>query len=118
MKNLRGNDIYIFLFRFVVNLDGVTCELNQGILADMTPDIERLIQPHIHFCCVKLMALKVPQQGEILLDGHFVGNGVLEIALNQAIEHKLSVQEKLALQFDAKQIADYLTELMNRRVRS
>lgn len=118
MKNLRGNDIYIFLFRFVVNLDGVTCELNQGILADMTPDIERLIQPHIHFCCEKLIALKFPQQREILLDCHFVGNGVLEISLNQAIEHKLSMQEKLALQFDAKQIADYLTELMNRRVRS
>jgi hypothetical protein len=50
LKNLAGNDVSIFLFRFVLRGHGMDFVLNEAIAADMSPDAEEQLQPLAHAC--------------------------------------------------------------------
>ena len=44
LKNLAGNDVSIFLFRFDLSGDGIAFVLNEAIAADMYADVEERLQ--------------------------------------------------------------------------
>jgi len=52
-KNLAGNDVSIFLFRFALRGNGIDFVLNQAIAADMYHDIDEKLKPLAHACCEK-----------------------------------------------------------------
>jgi len=43
IKNIAGNPVSIFLFRFVIHGDGISFVLNESIAEDMYQDIDQLI---------------------------------------------------------------------------
>ena len=48
LKNLAGNDVSIFLFRFELRGNGIDFVLNQAIAADMYHDIDEQLKPLAH----------------------------------------------------------------------
>ena len=45
LKNLAGNDVSIFLFRFVLGGNGINFVLNKSIAADMYQDLDEKLKP-------------------------------------------------------------------------
>lgn len=58
MKNLAGNDVSIFLFRFDMSGNGVDFVMNEGIAADMYEDVDEKLIPLAHACCETLSRYK------------------------------------------------------------
>ena len=50
-KNLAGNDVSIFLFRFELSGNGIHFVLNEAIAVDMYPDVDKKLKPLAHACC-------------------------------------------------------------------
>jgi len=44
LKNLAGNDVSIFLFRFEIIFNGINFVLNEGIAEDMYPDLDEKLR--------------------------------------------------------------------------
>ncbi len=56
MKNIAGNDVSIFLFRFeLLGSRGIDFVLNEEIAADMYPDVDEEMKPLVHACCETLL---------------------------------------------------------------
>src|SRR4029434_8886021 len=55
VKNIAGNAVSLFLFRFVLRGNGIDFVLNEAIAADMYPDVEEKITPLVHACCETLL---------------------------------------------------------------
>lgn len=51
MKNIAGNDVSIFLFRFELRGNSIDFVLNEVIVADMYQDIDEKIKPLVHESC-------------------------------------------------------------------
>ncbi|MDR2924492.1 MAG: hypothetical protein LBU76_00795 [Azoarcus sp.] len=58
MKNLAGNPVYVFLFRFVLHGDGIRFVLNESIAEDICQNIGEKISPLVHVCCETLLRYK------------------------------------------------------------
>ena len=54
MRNIAGNDVSIFLFRFELHGAGIDFVLNEGIAADMYQDLDEQLKPLVHACCETL----------------------------------------------------------------
>jgi hypothetical protein len=52
LKNVAGNDVSLFLFRFELHGNGIDFVLNKAIAADMYQDVDEKIKPLAHACCV------------------------------------------------------------------
>ena len=64
MKNIAGNNVSIFLFRFeLLGGNGIDFVLNEAIAEDMYPDIDEKMKPLVHACCETLFALQTPECG-------------------------------------------------------
>jgi len=55
LKNIAGNEVSIFLFRFELRGNGIDFVLNEAIAEDMYPDIDEKMQPLVHACCETLL---------------------------------------------------------------
>ena len=55
LKNLSGNNVSIFLFRFELISNGINFVLNEEIAADMYQDVEEKLKPLVHVCCETLL---------------------------------------------------------------
>ena len=84
----------------------------------MYQDLEAQIKPLVHACCETLSRYRYLSCSEIIMDGNFLVSGEFEVMLSQGLGKYFRPQEKARLFQDAKQIADLLAMVMNRRTQA
>ena len=117
MKNLVGNDVSIFLFRFVLRKNGISFVLNESIAEDMYPNIEEQIQPLVHVCSETLLRYKKLCLGETIMDGNIMVDSCFEVQLSPGLGRHFIEREKQNLFNDAHEIAQLLMTVMERRTK-
>jgi hypothetical protein len=70
VKNLAGNAVSLFLFRFELRGNGIDFVVNQAIAADMYPDIDKQLQPLAHACCATLSRYRRLSVSNTIMDGN------------------------------------------------
>jgi hypothetical protein len=118
LKNLAGNDVAIFLFRFELISNGINFVLNEGIAADMYPDVDEKLKPLAHACCETLVRYKHLSVSATIMDGTLLDTGEFEVMLSKGLGRHFADEEKQQLFQDAKSIADLLIEVMDRRTKA
>src|SRR5919198_6181839 len=117
VKNLAGNDVSIFLFRFELSGNGIHFVLNQGIAADMYQDVDEQLKPLAHACCETLLRYKHLSVSHTIMDGNILDTGEFEVMLSRGLGSYFPENEKQQLFQDAKRIADLLIAVMDRRTK-
>ena len=117
LKNLGGNDVSIFLFRFELISNGMNFVLNKAIAADMYQDVDEKIKPLAHACCETLLRYKHLSVSNTIMDGNILDSGEFEVMLSKGLGSYFPDDEKQQLFQDAKTIADLLVEVMDRRTK-
>jgi hypothetical protein len=117
LKNLAGNDVSIFLFRFVLTGNGINFVLNKSIAADMYQDLDEKLKPLSHACCETLLRYKHLSVSNTIMDGNILDTGEFEVMLSKGLGRHFAENEKQQLFQDAKKIADLLDEVMIRRTK-
>ncbi len=115
LKNLAGNDVSIFLFRFEVIGNGINFVLNKEIAMDMYEDVDEKLKPLAHACCETLVRYKHLSVSTTIMDGTILDTGEFEVMLSEGLGKYFVEDEKQQLFQDAKHIADLLVEVMDRR---
>ena len=115
MKNIAGNDVSIFLFRFELRGNGVDFVLNEAIAADMYQDVDEEIKPLVHACCETLLRYRHLSVSNTIMDGNILATGEFEVMLSKGLGRHFAHDEKARLFQDAKNISDRLTVVMDRR---
>lgn len=115
MKNLAGNDVSVFLFRFVPRKNAISFVLNEGIAEDMYAEIEVQLQPLVQACCDTLLRYKHQCSGNTIMDGNILVDGHFEVMLSTGLGKHFVEREKQNLFNDAHEIAKLLMEVMDRR---
>ena len=115
LKNIAGNDVSIFLFRFELRGNSIDFVLNEAIAADMYPDIDEKTKPLIHACCETLLRYRHLSVSDTIMDGNFLVTGEFEVMLSKGLGRHFAHAEKERLFQDAKSISDLLGEVMDRR---
>lgn len=115
LRNLAGNDVSIFLFRFELRGNGIDFVLNETIAADMYQDIDEKLKPLVHVCCETLLWYKHLSISNVIMDGNFLAPGGFDVMLSRGLRRHFANDEKQQLFQDAKNIADLLAEVMDRR---
>ncbi len=116
-KNLAGNDVSIFLFRFAIRGVGIDFVINEGIAADMYQDINEKLAPLVHACSETILRYKHLSKTPEIMDGNVLMTGEFEVMLSRGLGRYFPVTEKQELFNDAKKIADLLVEVMDRRTK-
>ena len=117
LKNLAGNDVSIFLFRFELRSNGINFVLNKQIAADIYQDVDEKIKPLVHVCCETLLRYKHLSVSNTIMDGNILDTGEFEVMLSKGLGRYFADDEKQQLFQDAKTIADLLGEVMDRRTK-
>jgi len=115
LKNVAGNDVSIFLFRFELRSNGIDFVVNQAIAADMYPDVDEQIKPLAHACCETLLRYRYLSVSNTIMDGNILDTGEFEVMLSKGLGRHFAETEKQQLFQDAKTIADLLVEVMDRK---
>ncbi len=118
VKNVAGNDVSIFLFRFELSGNGINFVLNEAIAADMYQDVDEQLKPLVHACCETLLRYKPLSVSNIIMDGNILATGEFEVMLSKGLGRYVAETEKQQLFQDAKTIADLLVEVMDRRTKA
>lgn len=113
-RNIAGNDVSIFLFRFELHETGIDFILNEGIVADLYQALEAQLKPLVHACCATLSRYRSLSRSKVIMDGNFLVSGEFEVMLSHGLGQYFEPQEKARLFQHAKQIADLLTMVMHR----
>ena len=114
MKNIAGNNVSIFLFRFELRGNGIDFVLNEAIAEDMYPDIDEKMKPLVHACCETLLRYRQLSVSNTIMDGNFLVTGEFEVMLSKGLGRHFAQDEKERLFQDAKNIADLLEVVMDR----
>jgi hypothetical protein len=117
LKNLAGNDASIFLFRFVLSDNGINFVLNKAIAAEMYQDLDEKLKPLVHACGETLLRYKHLSVSNTIMDGNILDTGEFEVMLSKGLGRHFVEDEKQHLFQDAKNIADLLIEVMDRRTK-
>lgn len=117
MKNLAGRPVSIFLFRFVLRKNAISFVLNEVIAKDMYPEIDEKMQPLVQACCETLLRYRTKCHGDTIMDGNILTDGCFEVMLSKGLGKHFVEREKQNLFNDARQIADLLEEVMERRTK-
>ena len=115
VKNLAGNAVSLFLFRFELCGNGIDFVLNQAIAADMYHDIDEQLTPLAHACCETLLRYRHLSVSNTIMDGNILATGAFEVMLSKGLGRHFAEDEKQQLFQDAKNIADLLVEVMDRK---
>jgi hypothetical protein len=115
LKNLAGNDVAIFLFRFDLRGDGIDFVVNEAIAADRYEDLDEKLKPLAHACGETLLRYKPLSVSTTIMDGNILASGEFEVMLSSGLGKYFPEAEKQALFADAKRIADLLVTVMDRR---
>ena len=114
MKNIAGNDVSIFLYRFELRGNAIDFVLNEAIAEDMYPDIDEKMKPLVHACCETLSRYKQLSVSNTIMDGNFLVTGEFEVMLSKGLGQYFAHDEKMRLFQDSKTIADLLAAVMDR----
>jgi len=114
LKNIAGNDVSIFLYRFELRGNSIDFVLNEAIAEDMYPDIDEKMKPFVYACCETLLRYKHLSVSNTIMDGNFLVTGEFEVMLSKGLGQYFAHDEKQQLFQDAKTIADLLAEVMDR----
>src|SRR5215470_17167514 len=117
VKNIAGNAVSIFLFRFELSSNGINFVLNEAIAADMYPHVDEKLKPLAHACCETLSRYKHLSVSPTIMDGNLLDTGEFEVMLSKGLGRHFAEDEKQQLFQDAKTIADLLVEVMDRRTK-
>jgi hypothetical protein len=117
LKNLAGNDVSIFLFRFELRGDAISFVVNQEIAMDLDEDTDAKLKPLAHACCETLSRYRHLSISNTIMDGNFLDTGEFEVMLSRGLGKYFPEPEKQQLFQDAKHIADLLDEVMVRRTK-
>src|SRR6266436_7221096 len=115
LKNVAGNDVSLFLFRFELRGNGIDFVLNKAIAADMYQDVDEKIKPLAHACCETLSRYRRLSVSDTIMDGHILATGEFEVMLSKGLGRHFVDDEKQQLFHDAKNIADLLVAVMDRK---
>ena len=115
VKNVAGNAVSLFLFRFELRGNGIDFVVNQAIAADMYPDVDEQLKPLAHACCETLLRYRHLSVSHTIMDGNILDTGEFEVMLSKGLGRHFAADEKQQLFQDAKTIADLLVEVMDRR---
>jgi hypothetical protein len=115
VKNLAGNDVSIFLFRFELSGNGIDFVVNQAIAADMYQDVDEKLKPLAHACCETLLRYRHLSVSNTIMDGNILATGEFEVMLSKGLGRHFAETEKQQLFQDAKTIADLLVAVMDRK---
>ena len=116
MKNIAGNDIAVFLFRFELSdSNRIDFVVNEAIAEDMYPEIDEKMKPLVHVCCETLLRYRHLSVSNTIMDGNFLVTGEFEVMLSKGLGIHFAHAEKQRLFQDAKLIAYLLGEVMDRR---
>jgi hypothetical protein len=115
LKNIAGNDVSIFLFRFELCGNGIDFVLNEAIAADMYQDVDDKLKPLVHACCETLLRYRHSSVSNTMMDGSFLASGEFEVMLSKGLGRHFAQGEKERLFQDAKNISDLLAAVMDRR---
>ena len=85
VKNLAGNDVSIFLFRFDLSVNGIHFVVNQAIAADMYQDVDEKLKPLAHPCCETLVRYKHLSVSNTIMDGNILDTGEFEVMLSRGL---------------------------------
>ena len=119
MKNIAGNDVAVFLFRFELSEGNrIDFVVNEAIAEDMYPDIDEKMKPLVHACCETLLRYRHLSVSHTIMDGNFLVTGEFEVMLSKGLGIHFAPAEKQRLFQDAKLIADLLGEVMERRTQA
>src|SRR5688572_1134038 len=116
LRNLAGNDVSLFLFRFVLGGNGIDFVLNEGIAADMYQDVDEKLKPLVHACCETLLRYRHLSVSDAIMDGNILDTGEFEVMLSKGLGRHFADDEKQRLFQDAKHIADLLVAVMDRKI--
>src|SRR5215831_21254963 len=75
IKNLAGNDVSLFLFRFDLRGNGIDFVVNQAIAADMYQDVDEKLKPLAHTCCETLSHYRHLSVSNTIMDGNILATG-------------------------------------------
>ena len=114
-KNLAGNDVSIFLFRFELSGNGIHFVLNEAIAVDMYPDVDKKLKPLAHACCETLLRYRHLSVSNTIMDGNILATGEFEVMLSKGLGRHVAETEKQQLFQDAKNIVDLLVAVMDRK---
>src|SRR2546422_9497465 len=117
LKNVAGNDVSLFLFRFELRGNGIDFVLNKAIAADMYDDLDEKLKPLAHACCETLSRYRHLSVSNTIMDGNILNTGEFEVMLSKGLGRYVAEEEKQLLFQDAKTIADILGEVMDRRTK-
>jgi hypothetical protein len=115
VKNLAGNDVSLFLFRFELRGNGIDFVLNTAIAADMYQDVDEKLKPLAHACCETLLRYRHLSVSDTIMDGNILDTGEFEVMLSKGLGRHFADDEKQQLFQDAKNIADLLVAVMDRK---
>ena len=115
LKNIAGNDVSIFLFRFELRGNGIDFVLNEAIAADMYQDVDAKVKPLVHACCETLLRYRNLSVSNTIMDGNILATGEFEVMLSKGLGRHFAHGEKERLFQDAKYIHDLLAVVMDRR---
>jgi hypothetical protein len=115
LKNIAGNEVSIFLFRFELRGRGIDFVLNEEIAADMYPEVDEELKPLVHACCETLLRYQHLSVSNTIMDGNYLKSGEFEVMLSKGLGRHFAEDEKAQLFQDAKHIADLLATVMDRR---
>src|SRR5918911_244464 len=96
-KNVAGNAVSIFLFRFEFSGNGMHFVLNQGIAADMYPEVDEQLKPLAHACCETLLRYKHLSVSTTIMDGNLLATGEFEVMLSKGLGKHFADTEKQQL---------------------
>ena len=82
MKNIAGNDVSIFLFRFELRGKGIDFILNEAIAEDMYQYIDEKLKRLVHACCETLLRYKHLSVSNTIMDGNILATGEFEVMLS------------------------------------
>jgi hypothetical protein len=114
LKNLAGNDVSIFLFRFEIHGNAISFVVNQEIAMDMYEDVDVKLKPLAHACCETLSRYRHLSISDTIMDGNILDTGEFEVMLSRGLGRYFPEDEKQQLFQDAKRIADLLVAVMDR----
>jgi hypothetical protein len=117
LKNLAGNDVSIFLFRFEIHGNTISFVINQEIGMDMYDGVDEKLKPLAHTCCETLSRYRHLSISNTIMDGNFLDTGEFEVMLSKGLGRHFPEGEKQQLFQDAKKIAGLLDEVMARRTK-
>jgi hypothetical protein len=113
LKNIAGNEVSIFLFRFELRGRGIDFVLNEEIAADMYPDVDEKLKPLAHACCETLLRYQRLSVSDTIMDADILTSGQFEVMLSKGLGRHFAEDEKARLFEDAKHIADLLATVMS-----